>query len=79
MNSAKAFWRQVTYARPGNSWTALVINLTFWLLLYAANLVMVFGMYTANWRAVAGVLVFLLPIFHGFAVVARKRRLRRRY
>ncbi|MFD7900808.1 hypothetical protein ACFV4G_01045 [Kitasatospora sp. NPDC059747] len=78
MNTVKAFWGQVTFARPGNSWTALVANLVFWLLLYAADLVAVFGGYTSNWHAVTGLLVFLLPILHGFAVVGRKRRIRAR-
>ncbi|MER7753317.1 hypothetical protein [Kitasatospora sp. NPDC097643] len=79
MTDTKTFWQQLTFARPGNSWFALVLNLAFWLLLYAANLVMVFGGYTTNWRAAAGVLVFLLPIMHGLAVARRKIRLRRRF
>ncbi|MEU8512899.1 hypothetical protein AB0C76_15100 [Kitasatospora sp. NPDC048722] len=78
MNNVKKFWRQATFARPGNSWTALAVNLTFWLLLYAVDLIAVFGGYTTNWRALAGVLVFLLPVFHGFSVITRKRRLRSR-
>jgi hypothetical protein len=74
MSKKPDFWDQACYARPENSWAALAVNLACWTALYTADLVGVVFMHFGNVYAVAGVVLFLIPLGHGGSAVLRKLR-----